>query len=81
MKKIISFIFILVYVLFINLNNVLASEFGNELDNNKINKMKTKDVNLENVDKNNMSSASIEDIFGDEQAFPFIAGLGKNAAH
>ena len=80
MKKVISFLFILVYVLFINLNNVLANEIGNELDN-KINKMKTKGVNPENVDKNNMSRASIEDIFGDEQAFPFIAGLGKNAAH
>ena len=80
MKKVISFLFILVYVLFINLGNVLANEIGNELDN-KINKMKTKGVNPENVDKNNMSRASIEDIFGDEQAFPFIAGLGKNAAH
>tara|TARA_Y100001970_G_C14219859_1_gene851994 strand:+ start:58 stop:297 length:240 start_codon:yes stop_codon:yes gene_type:complete len=22
-----------------------------------------------------------EDLFGDEQTFPFVAGLGKNAAH
>ena len=27
------------------------------------------------------SNSSVEDIFGDEQTFPFVAGLGKNAAH
>ena len=31
--------------------------------------------------KNNISNSSAEDIFGDEQTFPFVAGLGKNAAH
>jgi len=31
--------------------------------------------------KNIVSNSSIEDIFGDEQTFPFVAGLGKNAAH
>ncbi len=30
---------------------------------------------------NNISNSSVEDIFGDEQTFPFVAGLGKNAAH
>ena len=30
---------------------------------------------------NEISKSSIEDIFGDEQTFPFVAGLGKNAAH
>ena len=30
---------------------------------------------------NNISNSSAEDIFGDEQTFPFVAGLGKNAAH
>ena len=34
-----------------------------------------------NNDQNGIPKASNEDIFGDEQAFPFIAGLGKNAAH
>jgi len=28
-----------------------------------------------------MLKQSAEDIFGDEQTFPFVAGLGKNAAH
>jgi len=31
--------------------------------------------------KINISNSSAEDIFGDEQTFPFVAGLGKNAAH
>tara|TARA_B100000900_G_scaffold183929_1_gene156024 strand:+ start:736 stop:915 length:180 start_codon:yes stop_codon:yes gene_type:complete len=40
--------------------------------------------NIENVDdkgKSSKTKRSEEDIFGDEQMFPFVAGLGKNAAH
>ena len=40
--------------------------------------------NIENVKENEKSSKvkrSEGDIFGDEQTFPFVAGLGKNAAH
>ena len=36
---------------------------------------------IENKIKANISNSSVEDIFGDEQTFPFVAGLGKNAAH
>ena len=36
---------------------------------------------IENNIKENISNSSSEDIFGDEQTFPFVAGLGKNAAH
>ena len=32
-----------------------------------------KDYSENNINK--------DDIFGDEQTFPFVAGLGKNAAH
>ena len=35
----------------------------------------------DNNKKTNISNSSAEDIFGDEQTFPFVAGLGKNAAH
>ena len=31
--------------------------------------------------KDDISNSSAKDIFGDEQTFPFVAGLGKNAAH
>ena len=42
--------------------------------------MKLKKLSL-TIKKNNISNSSAEDIFGDEQTFPFVAGLGKNAAH
>ena len=41
---------------------------------NKISKSNESD----NLSQNNNNEA---DIFGDEQTFPFVAGLGKNAAH
>ena len=43
------------------------------------NKLLAKEI--ENNNKENISNSSAEDIFGDEQTFPFVAGLGKNAAH
>ena len=39
------------------------------------------EIKPDNNNKNNISNSSAEDIFGDEQTFPFVAGLGKNAAH
>ena len=32
-------------------------------------------------DDSSKSNLNKDDIFGDEQTFPFVAGLGKNAAH
>ena len=43
--------------------------------------------NLNKTEKSNDKEKTLtrkinqEDIFGDEQTFPFVAGLGKNAAH
>ena len=37
-----------------------------------------KNKKVQNLNPRNNSS---DDIFGDEQTFPFVAGLGKNAAH
>ena len=39
------------------------------------------EIKPDNTKKTNISNSSEEDIFGDEQTFPFVAGLGKNAAH
>ena len=50
---------------------------SNQLENNSL-------ENIENVKDDEKSSKikrSEADIFGDEQTFPFVAGLGKNAAH
>ena len=57
--------------------------FSGQIDNSN---QLDKDIldNVENI-KDNEKSKEIKrsegDIFGDEQTFPFVAGLGKNAAH
>ena len=66
MKRIILFLCVLVFSIFSNTNNLLAKEIEEIKPDNK---------------KTNISNSSAEDIFGDEQTFPFVAGLGKNAAH
>ena len=78
MKNVISFVCILLFSLFFHLSDSLAVEVGNDLNNNL-----SKDLNSNNFknNKNPKTNISNEDLFGDEQAFPFIAGLGKNAAH
>ena len=81
MKKIISFVFVLVFSLFLSLSNCLADVIQSELDNDFSSQSKSNNVKIKNNNKTDIPKASNEDIFGDEQAFPFIAGLGKNAAH
>jgi len=78
MKRIILFLCVLVFSIFSNTNNLLAKEIGNNIkddNSNEIEKMQPDNK------KTNISNSSEEDIFGDEQTFPFVAGLGKNAAH
>ena len=79
MKKIILFFFVLVFALFSSINNVNAEEIGVSGENKVANQKK--EINSDEIKKNSISKSSIEDIFGDEQTFPFVAGLGKNAAH
>ena len=81
MKSIISFACVLVISFFLNVGNCLADETGGELNNNLSKESKSSDFKNDINDKGDIPKASNEDIFGDEQAFPFIAGLGKNAAH
>ena len=78
MKRIILFLCVLVFSIFFNTNNLLAKEIGSNNKDNISNKIE--EINPDNK-KNNISNSSEEDIFGDEQTFPFVAGLGKNAAH
>ena len=79
MKRIILFLCILVFSLFSNTNNLLAKEIENNIKNNISNEIE--EIKPDNNKKTNISNSSAEDIFGDEQTFPFVAGLGKNAAH
>ena len=79
MKRFILFLCIFVFSIFSNTNNLFAKEIGNNINDdisNEIQEIKP-DINK----KTNISNSSAEDIFGDEQTFPFVAGLGKNAAH
>ena len=79
MKRIILFLCVLVFSIFSNTNNLLAKEIGNNNKDNISNKIE--EIKPDNNKKINISNPSAEDIFGDEQTFPFVAGLGKNAAH
>ena len=79
MKRIILFLCVLVFSIFSNTNNLLAKEIGNNIKDDISNEIE--EVQPDNNKKTNISNSSLEDIFGDEQTFPFIAGLGKNAAH
>ena len=84
MKSIILFSFVFAISFFVSFSDCLADELGGELSNDLSIELKSNDVK-NNInykgDKGDIPKASNEDIFGDEQAFPFIAGLGKNAAH
>ena len=79
MKRIILFLCVLVFSIFSNTNNVLAKEMGNNIKDNIYNEIE--EIKPDNNKKTNISDSAPEDIFGDEQTFPFVAGLGKNAAH
>ena len=78
MKRIIMFLCVLVFSIFSNTNNLLAKEIENNIHENISNEIE--EIKPDNKKTNN-SNSSVEDIFGDEQTFPFVAGLGKNAAH
>ena len=80
MKRIISFVFVLVFSLFFNISITQADVIGGELNNDLSVESKSNNIQKDN-NKSDIPKASNKDIFGDEQAFPFIAGLGKNAAH
>ena len=79
MKRIILFLCVLVFSIFSNTNNSLAKEIGNTIKDNIYNEIE--EIKPDNNQKTNISNSSAKDIFGDEQTFPFVAGLGKNAAH
>ena len=79
MKRIILFLSVLVFVILSNTNNLLAKDMGNNIKDKISNEIE--EIKPDNNKKINISNSPAEDIFGDEQTFPFVAGLGKNAAH
>ena len=79
MKFICTTIIALIFSFLINGPIAIAEQIDNNnlLEKDSLN-------NIENAKDNEKSSkikTSEGDIFGDEQTFPFVAGLGKNAAH
>ena len=81
MKKIISCFCVLFFSFFFTASYCLADVTRNELNNDFTEEFKPNNIKKDTENNNDFPKASNEDIFGDEQAFPFIAGLGKNAAH
>ena len=79
MKRIILLLCVLVFSIFSNANNLLSKEIEINIKDNISNEIE--EIKPDNKKKTNISNSSAEDIFGDEQTFPFVAGLGKNAAH
>ena len=81
MKKILSLLFALALIFSLSSSFVFANEIGNELENKAHNNDTKNDFKSNSKEETNIAKASDKDLFGDEQAFPFIAGLGKNAEH
>ena len=81
MKSIISILCALVFSLFSSVSNCFADEIESELNNDFSSEKIYNNIRNNNNDKTDIPEESNQDIFGDEQTFPFIAGLGKNAAH
>ena len=78
MKKLISIFLVLIISLF------SESQLAISLEKNAVSseKVKIEEVQDNNINDDSLKSrSSTDDIFGDEQTFPFVAGLGKNAAH
>tara|TARA_Y100001978_G_C23546279_1_gene362264 strand:- start:507 stop:743 length:237 start_codon:yes stop_codon:yes gene_type:complete len=78
MKKFFITTITLIISLFLNYQYTLAAPENIEDSIQSKNDQGELNVTKDNQDK---SKSSAEDLFGDEQTFPFVAGLGKNAAH
>ena len=78
MKKFISIFIVFIISIFTD------SQIANSIEENTILDEK---IQIEGIKDNKVTNDSTksnydkDDIFGDEQTFPFVAGLGKNAAH
>ena len=79
MKFILTTLLTFIFSFFINSQIVFADqlETSNQIDSDSIEKIK----NNKDNEKSSKLKKGEGDIFGDEQTFPFVAGLGKNAAH
>ena len=81
MKNIFLILCTFVLTMFLGISDLLANEIENELKSSVSIKPNIENIKTKNNKNDSLSKSSDDDIFGDEQAFPFVAGLGKNAAH
>ena len=79
MKRLFLLFFAFIFSLFLNYKDVYAS--SNDLDVSSGGEQIKENVGDLKKKKEAKAKNSSEDLFGDEQTFPFVAGLGKNAAH
>ena len=79
MKFIYKIVIGLFFAMFFNSQVVIAEEIDNSDQLNKDSSERIENVKAKQ--KSSKTKLSEGDIFGDEQTFPFVAGLGKNAAH
>ena len=79
MKRFFFFVISFIFALFLNIEYVFADLVDSTppAENDPVEEK----INFSKEESVPMSDKSMEDIFGDEQTFPFVAGLGKNAAH
>ena len=79
MKFICTTILPVIFSFLIFSQSVIAEQIDNS--NNLDNESLDIKENVKDNDKLSRIKRNEGDIFGDEQTFPFVAGLGKNAAH
>ena len=77
MKNFLITSIVFIFSLFLNYQFVFAAPTNIENSSSNENDQ----VKIDEPKDQAKSKNSSKDLFGDEQTFPFVAGLGKNAAH
>ena len=79
MKFILTSLLTFIFSFLINTQIVIADQLdtSSQIESDSLEKIE----NSKDIEKSLKLKKSEGDIFGDEQTFPFVAGLGKNAAH
>ena len=79
MKFILTSLLTFIFSFLINTQIVIADQLdtSSQIESDSLERIE----NIKDIEKSSKLKKSEGDIFGDEQTFPFVAGLGKNAAH
>jgi len=79
MKFLLTSLLTFIFSFLINTQIVIADQLdtSSQIESDSLERIE----NTKDIEKSSKLKKSEGDIFGDEQTFPFVAGLGKNAAH